>query len=147
MKKQTPNNSNAQEDEKLRHFDEYHQFVAWIGLPVSLRIPKTQKELAKNLGVGEDTLSEWKQRDGFFKAVEKKRKEWGQERTPEVIHALYKRIMKYGGATETKLWLQYIENWSEKTAPEETSKRPFEDMTDEELIDAIKEARKLLSKK
>lgn len=147
MKKQTPNNSKDEASQKLRHFDEYNRFVAWIALPNSLRIPKTQKDFAKQIGVGEDTLSEWKQRGGFFKAVEKKRQKWGLEKTPEVLYALYTRILKNGEAQEVKLWLQFFDGWSEKTITEDRPMRPLEQLTDEELAAVSKEAHDMLTKK
>ena len=36
------------------------QFGIWLGLPENSRVPKTQEELAKQLGVTKVTLSNWK---------------------------------------------------------------------------------------
>jgi len=130
---ETPKNSKKREDLKgLRHPAEYQEFIIWMALPEFYRVPKTQGELAQKFGVGEDTLSEWKQREGFWEAVEKKRREWGKERTPNVILGLYRKAVKDGNAAEAKLWLQYFEEWTEK------SKTELELPTS--LIDLIKNA-------
>jgi hypothetical protein len=112
---ETPKNSKKREDLKgLRYPAEYEEFIIWMALPEFYRVPKTQRELAEKFGVGEDTLSEWKQREGFWEAVERKRKEWGKERTPNVILGLYRKAVRDGNAAEAKLWLQYFEGWAEK---------------------------------
>jgi transcriptional regulator with XRE-family HTH domain len=146
-KKQTPKKSKNKELGNLRHTDEYLEFISWMAVPSNIREPKTQSQLAKKLGVGPDTLSEWKQRESFFDSVMKKRKLWCRERTPDVIYALYNRAVKTGNAPEVKLWLQMSEDWSERIITKPESKRPFEDLTDEELAEAINDGIKFLRKK
>jgi len=131
--KTTPNNSKNKDLKGLKHQIEYLDFITWIATPSALRIPKTQQELSKKFGVGQDTLSEWKSRHDFWKRVAEKRKKWGQERTPDVIMALFNRIIKTGGAPEVKLWLQYFENWSEKIISIEPPLRKYADLSDSEL--------------
>jgi len=146
-KKNSPNNSKNIGIEGLRHQAEYLDFIIWIATPNSLRVPKTQQELAKKFGVGQDTLSEWKTRHDFWIKVKEKRKEWGRERTPDVILALYNRIIKTGGAQEVKLWLQYFEDWSEKIINITSPERPFANLSDEELTKIIAQEKKFLLKK
>jgi len=136
----TPNNSKNSADKKVRHYGEYSDFVAWTGLPKELRAPKTQRELARKFGVGEDTLSEWKQREGFWEAVTKKRKEWGRERTPDVIHALFKRIERTGSAAEVRLWLEVVEGWQTRLITAPNPYAYLEELTDEEIAIRKKEA-------
>lgn len=131
--KNTPSASNNKGLNGLKHQMEYLDFITWIATPNTIRIPKTQQELSKKFGVGQDTLSEWKSRPGFWTSVKEKRRQWGQERTPDVIMALYNRIMRTGSAPEVKLWLQYFENWFEKIITTEPVKRPLQDLTDAEL--------------
>lgn len=147
MKKQTPNDSKNIELENLRHFEEYSQFIAWMAMSSELRSPKTQGEFAKKFGVGPDTLSDWKKRPGFYESVKKKRKDWCKEKTPEVISSLYKKIQKTGSAQEVKLWFQLFEDWSERIETNNKSDRPFEQLTDEELAEYIRERKKFLLKK
>jgi len=136
----TPKDSKKSSVAKLRHQFEYSAFIQWVATPKALRSPKTQQELSKKFGVGADTLSEWKQQRGFWNEVAKKHKEWGRERTPDVISALYDRIMKTGGAAEVKLWMQVIEAWQEEEKPEEGGvwiPPEIANMTDQELDEAI----------
>lgn len=109
MKQESPKQSNKKPSKKLRHQYEYADFIEWVALPKELRSPKTQRELAKKFGVGEDTLSEWKQRDDFWSSVEEKRKNWGRERTPDVLLALHKRAVKTGDAQAVRLWYEIVE--------------------------------------
>ena len=147
MKKKTPKNSNSKELNNLRHVDEYAEFISWITLPYSARDPKTQIEFSKKFGVGQDTLSEWKQRKGFVESVKKKRYEWGRERTPEVIQALFKRISKTGGAPEVKLWFQIIEEWSEKITTDSKEENPLRSLSNAELAEKRRLLIKFLLKK
>lgn len=115
MKNHTPNNSNKN---GLRHNQEYEQFITWLALPQSLRDPKTQTHLAQKLGVGPDTLSEWKQRDNFWDKVNKKMKLWAKEKNSDVIGILYDKIIKTGGAPEIRIWLEWqkeIDNTSNES--------------------------------
>jgi hypothetical protein len=146
--KSTPNDSKNNDLYGLKHQAEYLDFIEWIATPSASRKPKTQQELAKKFRVGQDTLSEWKQRNDFWKNVAQKRRQWGQERTPDVIMALYNRILKTGSAQEVKLWLQYFEDWSENNPPVfDPLKRKYGDLTDAELDERIKKAKDHLLKR
>lgn len=90
-------------------------FTKWIALPKSLRNPKTQEEICKKYKIASSTLSRWKQKEGFWDEVKKEVKEWSRGKTPNVIQAIYQKILKQGGAAEAKLWLEYVEGWAEKS--------------------------------
>jgi len=122
---------------KIRHNFEYHEFILWVSLPKELREPKTQVELSKKFGVGEDTLSSWKKQRGFWDEVTKKRKDWSKEKTSDVIYALYKRIIETGNSAEVKLWFQLMEDWSERLMTITEKENPFANMTTKELEDLI----------
>ena len=114
-KNETPKNSKKIRGLKgLKHPGTYLDLIKWIAMPEPFRSPKTQGEFAKEHKIGEDSISEMKKREGFWEEVKEKRKEWGKERTPDVILGLYKKAVKDGNAQEVKLWLQYFEGWSEK---------------------------------
>lgn len=147
MKKTTPNKPNKLDTSGLRYVDEYKEFIVWIATPKELREPKTQSGLAKKFGVGEDTLSEWKRRNSFYDEVSKKRKEWGRDRTPDVIHALYSNILKTGSVSGVKLWLQYFEGWVEKVDTNLLKKDPLRELSDKELMEEIRKAQNFLRKK
>ncbi len=147
MQKVTPNNTNKKVVSKLRHEDEFASFVVWVATPKELRDPKTQAELAQKFGVGQDTLSDWKKRDGFYEKVAKVRKSWGRDRTPDVIHALYRNIMKTGSVQGVKLWLQYFEDWMEKTNSYDPANDPIRQLSDKELMAEIRKAQNFFRKK
>lgn len=113
--KQTPIKSDKNDGSgTLRHPAEYAQFVRWIATPEPFREIKNQGDFAESIGVHQDTLTDWKKRDGFWGAVKEEISRFGRERTPNVIAALYKNILQKGGAPESKLWLQYVEGWREE---------------------------------
>jgi hypothetical protein len=72
-------------------------------------------DFAKKYKVNPSTLSAWKKDNNFWNEVKNLTKTWGKDRTPDVILALYKKIIKDGGAAEVKLWLQYVDGWDEKS--------------------------------
>lgn len=110
----TPIYSENQGLSNLKCPTEYTVFVSWTALPSKLRIPRTQSLLAKKLSVNQDTLTDWKNRAGFWEKVKTERTNWGKERTSDVVDALYKKILSDADAARIKLWFQYVENWSEK---------------------------------
>lgn len=119
----TPKNST------LKNPLEFQQFIVWIATPEPLREPKTQRELAAKLGVGEDTLSEWKQRAGFWDEVKKEWNKWGKEKTNNVIARFYQRILSNDVSTaDFKLWFQFFLDWSEKTEVEHSGTVNVKDM-------------------
>ena len=141
MSKTTRNNSKNNDALKgLRHPLEYDQFVLWTATPEPLREPQTQRKLAEKFGVGNDTLSEWKQREGFWEQVHRELRTWSKDRTPNVIYALYNKA-KSGGAAEVKLWLQYIDGFSEKSVTQFEQPRLRKDI-DEIIARAYGEAAK-----
>jgi hypothetical protein len=143
----TPNNSKNKDLIGLKHQMEFLDFIEWIATPSTIRSPKTQQELAKKFGVGQDTISEWKNRPRFWASVYERRRQFGRERMPDVIMALYNRIMRTGNAPEVKLWLQYFENWSERIITTTPTKRPYQDLTNAELFSLEQKLKNFLLKK
>lgn len=93
----------------------YQEFIIWMAVPEPLRKLTTQGEFAEEFKVSEQTLSDWKQRDGFWEAVEKEWRHWGRTKTSNVIAKFYTKVMGKGTTTaDFKLWLQYFLDWSEK---------------------------------
>lgn len=114
-KKRTPIQSDQKDDLKgVKNVHEYIRFVQWIASPIPLRVPKTQEEFAKEVGVNEDTLADWKKREGFWDRVIKETKHWGKDKTATVLLSLYQKAITEGDAARVKLWLQYINDWVEK---------------------------------
>lgn len=102
----------------MKKHNEYLQFVEWCSLPSALRKPKDQKKLAKELGVDETTLSNWKKRDDFWDLVRVNIKGWAKGKTPEVIQSIFIGATmngEAGQAANAKLWLQWVDEWAEKS--------------------------------
>lgn len=131
--------NNPPKREKVLTYPEYWKFVAWIATPTPLRRSQTQKELARELSVHEVTLSVWKCVDGFGNDVRREVRKWAGDSTGTIIAALRRNIIKNGNAAEVKLWLQWVEDWQEKSGIEQKvqveEKKSEEDK--QELLDAF----------
>lgn len=130
MRPKTPKNKGK---EQVCHRLEYRDFVVWIATPKALREPATQRDMAKQFGVGEDTLSDWKNRPDFWEEVKEERSRWTREKTSDVIHALYKRASEGGSAHEVRLWMEIVEGLNSKNVQVIDRYAEFRDMTWEEL--------------
>lgn len=149
MPKRTPKQTKKKTKTTLRNQYEYADFIAWIALPNKLRQPKTQRELARKFGIGEDTLSDWKRRDGFWEEVETKRKSWGKERTPNVLMGLYKKASETGDPRAVRLWFEVVEDkrFNDKTIVcSKCVDYANDPMTNEELEQAIEQQKKFFKK-
>lgn len=90
---------------------EYYLFARFIATPKPWRDLKTQLEFQIEHNVSHDTLARWKKDPNFWEDVGRAIKEWGREKTPDVIAAVYGRIVRQGDPQAAALWLKYIENW------------------------------------
>jgi hypothetical protein len=101
---------------------EYMEFARFCSLPKNERNTvygfSGFLEFAHHYGMNENTLTLWRKEPAFWEAVDSNRKSWFKERTPEVLLALYRTILKKGQANEVGLWLKYIEEWAEKSKTE-----------------------------
>lgn len=150
--KKTPKQPKKMTQKTLRHQFEYADFIQWIAMPKSLRSPKTQRELARKFGLGEDTLSDWKKREGFWEETEQLRKSWGKERTPNVMLALYNRAVKSGDPSAVRLWYEIVEEtrFNEKDITVNCAHcalfTKYEEMSDEELDKELKKGEAFFKK-
>lgn len=113
---------------------EYYLFVRFFATPKHFRDLKTQMEFQIEYNVSHGTLANWKNDPHFWEDVDRAVKEWAKEKTPDVIAAMYARIMKTGDPQAIKLWLQYIQGWAEKMVHEKE--------IGENLAEAISEEQK-----
>jgi len=104
--------------EEIKKKIEYQQFVEWIGLPGPEREPKTQEEFGLKLGVDVATLSCWKKTEGFWDLVRIERKKWAKDKVSDVLMGLYRTAVLEGKAAEAKLFMQYAEEFEEKSVLE-----------------------------
>jgi hypothetical protein len=135
-KKQTPILSNNKQRKKklkskvdnLKNGEIYLDFIDFIASPTHLKKYESQKEFAKEIGIGEDTLSDWKKRDGFWDDVRSVRKSMIRDKMlPKVLTALYTNAIRRGEAKEAKLMFQLGDEFVEKR--EDNSKITVEELT------------------
>lgn len=98
----------------MRHPVEYLAFIKWIATPEIFREQKTQGDFSEKFGIGQDTLSEWKSRDGFWDEVRKETRAFFKEKTPLIVASIYKKLATNPDGPLAKIWLQYIEEWKEE---------------------------------
>lgn len=90
----------------IRRVPEFLSFASWCALPSWHRTPETQKELAEQIGVSQDTLTDWKRHPEFWPLVLQLLREWMKEHTSDVIGGLYNKIASgKGGASDVRLFL------------------------------------------
>lgn len=99
---------------ELKHPAAFLRFVAWIAIPDAYRNPKSQEELAKEVGVDPATLSDWKKRTGFWDAVHDEMRHFLRGRTANVMVAFYNAILREGDAARIRAWWEIVEGWTPK---------------------------------
>jgi len=93
----------------VRRIPEFIEFVQWNALPTWYREPKTQKGFAEQIGVSQDTLTDWKKHSEFWPLVWHFLREWMKEQTPNVIGGLYEKIVSAkGSASDVQLFLNLV---------------------------------------
>jgi hypothetical protein len=91
-------------------------FIEWLAQSSEERIPLTQGALAKQIGVHESTLSDWKRLPGFEDAV----KELIMVRFGDVLHDVaysFKAEAKKGSFNHQKMYFEMMGLYVQKFAP------------------------------
>lgn len=99
---------------KLELYDEY---IRWYALPLEAKKEigmVTQSAFADHYKIAFNTTTAWKRRPDFIAKVRALRQDWGFERTGDVLNGMYKAAVK-GNPNSQKLWLQYFEDFTEKS--------------------------------
>lgn len=123
----------------------YDEFVLWYAMPGHEKVKygvETQEQFADMHGINRRTLTRWKNRTDFRKRIKELRDEWGKSRTSDIIAAIYKSAIK-GNPLSQKLWLQYFEDFEEKS--QQTHKVEHVEITANDirfLIEALPEPMK-----
>lgn len=110
--------SNIPTYDRVRNYAEYWRLVEWSAIPTPMRKPQKQDDLAKELGIHTTTLSRWKLIPEFYRDVRSKIKASLRNELPDVFYALRNKIYKDGDAREIKLFLQWVDDFIEKTEVE-----------------------------
>ncbi len=103
----------------------YTEFILWTAMPSQEKEElgiETQTQFAEYHKVNKDTLSEWKKRPDFEERVDAILKMWAVDKTPAVVHAIYRSALKGNPYSQT-LWLQYFKKFNPKAIPEENKQR------------------------
>lgn len=105
----------------------FNAFVKFMSLPDSEKIrflnleknpltgeyPRpTQEHFCKMYGVHRKTCADWKKKPEYISMVDTTRKQWGLDKVPNVLQALYNRCIKYGMAYDVETFLAYFANWN-----------------------------------
>jgi hypothetical protein len=95
------------------------EFIRFTALPRVFREKEwgfnLDVDFAKKFNVRPETLCAWKKDPEFWESIRDTLKLWGKDRIPDVLAGMYKKAISEGNATEVKLWLQYFDDWKEKS--------------------------------
>lgn len=70
------------------------QLIAWLALPKAQRKPRSQRDLAKEIGADEATLSDWKRLPGFMDDVNALGRELVKDDIAEILGVIRSRAKK-----------------------------------------------------
>jgi hypothetical protein len=107
--------------------DIYREFILWTAMPVSEKVKlgiETQGQFCEHFKIDKNTPKRWKERSDFEKRVDAILKMWSNDKTPDIIHSIYRTAVK-GNPLSQKLWLQYFKKFTEKSEVTVTQKVEF----------------------
>lgn len=81
------------------------RFIEWLATPKRDRAPKTQQLFAREIGVNQDTLTDWKKMTGFRDDVFNATHQYLKSEMPEIMGALARKA-KAGDVPAIKLATQ-----------------------------------------
>lgn len=137
-------------DHHLTKGREKDLFAQWLILPRGDRVPKTQNELAVELGVSPQVLGNWKRDQSFMRAVYRAsgrdiKLDWLQPIMERQYHIATGGSQKPSEATAAaKFLVGVMEKAMAMEDVIEDANRSVEDMTLDELYDALDEVKDML---
>ncbi|MDB4940253.1 MAG: hypothetical protein JWO40_678 [Candidatus Doudnabacteria bacterium] len=121
--------------------DVYREFIRWSALPPFERARlhlSDQGEFAEHYNINQNTLTHWKNRADFKPQVDAILKQWGRDRLPAMLQAMYNAAIK-GNAKSQRFWMAYIEGFDPKILKNENQKSYFSEDDMRTLIDKLPE--------
>lgn len=120
----------------------YTEFVLWTAMPWNEKEKlglETQNDFAEYYSVDITTLSRWKRRPDFEQRVDAILKMWATDKTPDVVHAIYRTAIK-GNPMSQLLWLQYFKKFNPRADTTEELQRSGGGVGDlKHLVDQLPE--------
>lgn len=104
--------------------DIYREFILWTAMPYAEKEKlglENQGDFCEYYKIDKNTPTRWKQRPDFEDRVDKILKMWATDKTPDVVHSIYRSAVK-GNPMSQMLWLQYFKKFNPKAPPEEEKK-------------------------
>lgn len=114
--------SNTPSYSYLKTLPSYWRLVEWMATPTWMRKPPTLKELSVDMNLCNTTLSQWQNIPEFYGDVRGRIKKEMRGNLADVLSALKKKIERDGSAKEIKLFLQWADDFVEKTEVIDTQK-------------------------
>lgn len=89
--------------------DKQVKAIQWLALPKSKRKPKTQIQLADQLGVTDEAITKWKRDPKFKQAVWALIEDLAGDDDADIISEIKKNCKRPGrdGVNDRRLWLQW----------------------------------------
>ena len=104
--------------------DIYREFILWTAMPHAEKVRlgiETQGQFVAHYKIGINTPAKWKERPDFEQRVDAILKMWATDKTPDVIHAIYRAAVK-GNPMSQMLWLQYFKKFNPRADADEKQK-------------------------
>jgi len=103
--------TNIPDYSRVKKYQEYWDFVMWCATPDPLKKPSTQGEFAKQHSIHETQLSRWKAMPEFRQDLVSSVTELMSHKINNIMYSLENRIYKDGGASEVRLYLEWVQKW------------------------------------
>ncbi|MFA6228302.1 MAG: hypothetical protein WC668_03925 [Patescibacteria group bacterium] len=102
----TIDSDNIEVIDRVQKVAEFIEFVNWSATPSRFRQPKNQKDLAAEIGVSIDSLTDWKKHPSFWPLMQIALRKWCQDQIPDIVGGLYSNACGKGKAGDVKMFLQ-----------------------------------------